>query len=109
MIEYSQFAALFVSITTAIIIGTDNKLIKRFRKENATTPEKLINFSRSNRFIKWRLARFQTEGALRKAGSDSYYFDELCYTTLRKNRKKRVIFLLPILFIILIIIYLFDK
>jgi len=89
--EILQLVAALLTAAASIVMGLEQKLIKRLRRQNATSPGTAVPLPSLRAISRWRLARLQTAGAVRGAGTDAYYIHEGSYRALRCKRVRRAV------------------
>lgn len=89
--EILQLMTALLTAAASIIMSLEQKLVKRLRRQNATSPEAAVPLPNLRAISRWRLTRLQTAGAVRGAGTDAYYFHEESYRALRRKRVRRAV------------------
>ena len=93
-----QSVTPLILVFAAIILGTDRRIIRALRENNATSPESGISLPPRNLIWRRRLRRLLGRGAVvRVDGTDLMYIDEMKWQAFRSWRRRRVVIALAIL------------
>ena len=105
-VEMLQIFSALLGAFSSIVLGMEQKLVKRLKKENAINPETAVELSDLHLLSRWRLSRLRNAGAVQAVGSDRYYFRPSSYKSLRKKRLKIVLPLIALVSLVVFALYL---
>ena len=107
LIEILQILAAFAGALATISAGLEQRLLKRFRKAGATSPDNTLELGRFNPISRWRFHRLRKIGVIIQK-SDRYYLDDNKWRELRKKRRIRGLTILSIVVIAIVVYFLFQ-
>ena len=93
-----QGIAPFPALFAALIVGTDLRIVRRLRKQQALSPDTAVPPPRAGFGIRrWRMQRLIGRGAVVQAQPDRVYLDEAGWQAYRTSRRRRILIVLAIL------------
>lgn len=106
MIEYAQWAAIFISLINIFLSIIDKRIIRLFKSRGAINSTAGINIESLSPLYRWRLRRQRNTGFVLDSKSNVYYFNEIVHKEKQKARPIRLgVFLFIVLLIVLSIIF----
>jgi hypothetical protein len=86
VVEILQTVAALLGAGVSVVMAAEHKLVKRLRRERATSPDAAIEIPRLGSLTRWRIARLRSAGVVVENESGRMYLDEGAYVALRKRR-----------------------
>jgi hypothetical protein len=89
----TPFPALFA----ALIVGTDQRIVRTLRKQHALSPDAAVPLPTRFGIRRWRMQRLIGRGAVIQVQPDRVYLDEAGWQAYRTSRRRRMLIVLAIL------------
>ena len=89
--EGTQLVAAVAGALASVVAAVDQRLIRRLRREGATTSAAAVELAGLRPLSRWRLARLRASGAIVPGGAGRVYLDEAAYGERRRRRRKAAI------------------
>ena len=103
--EVLQVTAAVIGAVATVIAAAEQAVVKRFRRDGATTGDRAIDLPRLRLFTRWRLARLIASRAVVVDEHARAYLDETVYAPLRKRQAIIGLSLVALIFVLIVIGY----
>lgn len=109
LVEAVQLSATFLGILASVASIAEKRLVGRFQKAGATTPESALELPPLRPLTRWRLHRLASARAVLFLGEHRAYFDAAAYKALRKKRIVLVVSMVLVALTIVVLVHLATR
>jgi hypothetical protein len=103
LVEVLQVAGTLLGALASAFMVVEKRLLTRFRRAGATSPDSSIELPRLNFLSRWRLSRLEKANAVVSDDQHRVYLDGVVYGSLRKKRAVRAVTLVVLALAIVIL------
>jgi len=104
--EILQLVGACLTAVGAILAAAKTRMLRRFTKARAVSPQTAISIGEVNPLMRWFLHRFEGSQVLLRAESGQIYLDEQAYVAYRRKRRIMAISIVLSLLVLIAVIYL---
>ena len=83
-------------LVVLLFLRAERRLLRTLRRPDATDPSAAINIGSRSPFVRLRLRRLQSAGAVVEITPGRYYLDASGFSTYRRNRRRRALVIILI-------------
>ena len=105
LVEVVQVAGAFLGALASAFTVVEKRLVSRFHRAEATSPDSSIELPPLNFLSRWRLSRLEKAGAVVSDVQDRVYFDGDAYGSLRKKRAVRGVAVVILALVIVVLVH----
>ncbi len=103
LVELVQAAAAVLGVLASTFMVLEKRLVRRFRRAGASSPETAIDLPPLSFLSRWRLSRLESTNAVVSVDHQRRYLDEEAYEPLRKQRAVRGVTLVVLVLAIVVL------
>lgn len=107
--EVLQLITGTLGLVITIIAAAETRLVKRFRKAGATSPETAIVLPRLQPLVRWQLSQLTSGKAVVAVEPQGHYLDEAGYRVMQRKRVFRAVPLVLVIAVLVVAAYLMSR
>jgi hypothetical protein len=105
LVDVLQAAGAILGVLASAFTVVEKRLVMRFRRAGATSPEGAMEVPAFGALLRWRLSRLSSSRAVVPVADGLIYLDEQAYGSLRKRRAVLGVTLVVVVLAIVVLLH----